>query len=137
MFKTAPTSIDIKPGKYPHTGWVDISGKGVWTEVAVMSVDQGGSLHFFPLTALDRIDRQRFFNIITSRVAGSFPLYDLCAQTTLGNGVNALTYFQQLVKVLTVSGQVLEPRVGQRGGMFTPSPQQPRTTLTTKQSKQG
>lgn len=129
-----PTSIQIRPGKYAHTGWVDIQGKGVWTEVAIMSVDQGGSLHFFPLTALDRIDRQRLFNIISSRVASSFPLYELCSQVTLGNGVNALTYFQQLVRVLTVSGQVLEPRIGQRGGNAATPPPAARPKLTAKQA---
>lgn len=133
MFKTNPTSIVIRPGKYHHTGWVDLAGKGVWTEVAIMSIDQGGSLHFFPLSALDRIDRQRLFNIITSRVAGSFPLYELCAQVTLGNGVNALTYFQQLVRVLTPSGQVIEPRIGQRGAAVAPQPTN-RQKLTAKQA---
>ncbi len=113
------TSIQIRPGKFPHTGWIDISGKGVWEEVAIMSIDQGGSVHFFPLTALDRIDRQRFFNLVTTRTANSFPLYELCAQVTLGNGINALTYFQQLVKVLTPSRQVIAPRVGQIGGAAT------------------
>jgi hypothetical protein len=115
------TSIPIRPGKFPHVAWVDVSRKGVWEEVAIMSIDVGGSVHFFPLSALDRIDRQRFFNIVSSRTANSFPLYELCSQVTLGNGINALTYFQQLVKVLTPSGQVLQPRVGQIGGAM-PTP---------------
>jgi len=120
--KYNPTPIEIRPGKFPHTGWIDISGKGVWTEVAIMTVDNNGNIHFFPLTALDRIDRQRFFNLISSRTAGSFPLYELCAQVTLGNGINALTYFQQLVKVLTPTHQVLTPRVGQIGGSIGAAP---------------
>ena len=111
-----PTSIQIRPGKFPHTGWIDITGKGIWEEVAIMSIDTSGSVHFFPISALDKIDRQRFFNIITARTSSSFPLYELCAQQTLGNGMNALTYFQQLVKVLTPSRQVIAPRVGQMGG---------------------
>ena len=122
--KYNPTPIEIRPGKFPHTGWIDIAGKGVWTEVAIMTVDNNGNIHFFPLTALDSIDRQRFFNLISSRTAGSFPLYELCAQVTLGNGVNALTYFQQLVKVLTPTHQILAPRVGQIGGSIGASSQQ-------------
>lgn len=116
MIKYNATPIEIRPGKFPHTGWIDLSGKGVWTEVAIMTVDNNGNVHFFPLTALDRIDRQRFFNIISNRNAGQFPLFELCSQTTLGNGVNALTYFQQLVKVLTPTFQILTPRTGQIGG---------------------
>ncbi len=115
------TQLDIRPGKYSHTGWIDISGRGVWEEVAIMAIDAGGNVHFFPLVGLDRIDRQRFFGIITGRLADTFPLYELCAQVTLGNGINALTYFQQLVKVLTQSRQVIAPRVGQIGGMAAQS----------------
>lgn len=123
MFKyTNPTSIQIRPGKFPHTGWIDLTGKGVWEEVAIMSIDKGGSVHFFPVSALDRVDRQRFFNIVTSRTASSFPLYELCAQQTLGNGINALTYFQQLVKVLTPSRQIIAPRIGQIGGAVQTQP---------------
>jgi len=126
MFKHKnPTPISIRPGKFPHTGWIDLTGKGVFEEVAIMSIDVGGSVHFFPLSALDRIDRQRFFNIVTSRVANSFPLYELCSQQTLGNGVNALSYFQQLVKILTPSRQILAPRVGQYGGQATIQPPAP------------
>ncbi len=117
------TSIQIRPGKFPHTGWIDITGKGVWEEVAIMNVDVGGSVHFFPLNALDRIDRQRFFNIVTSRTAKSFPLHELCAQTTLGNGMNALAYFHQLVKVLTPTRQILAPRIGQIGSTAAVEPQ--------------
>jgi hypothetical protein len=40
----------------------------------------------------------------------------LFAQKTLGNAMNALEYFQQVVKILTPSGQVLTPRLGQVGG---------------------
>jgi len=126
MIKYNSTPIEIRQGKFPHTGWLDLSGKGVWTEVAIMAVDNNGNVHFFPLTALDRIDRQRFFNIISNRNANQFPLYELCSQTTLGNGINALTYFQQLVKVLTPTLQILTPRVGQIGGSVAAAvPMQP------------
>ena len=121
MFKYAnTTTLEVRPGKFPHVGWIDLTGHGVWEEVAIMTIDANGNIHFFPLNALDVIDRQRFFNIVTSRVASSFPLYDLCSQVTLGNGMNALTYFQQLVKILTVSRQILTPRPGQIGAASAP-----------------
>lgn len=127
--KYNPTTIEIRPGKFPHTGWVDITGKGIWTEVAIMTVDYNGNVHFFPLNTLDRIDRQRFFNLISNRNAGQFPLYELCSQTTLGNGINALTYFQQLVKILTTTHQILTPRIGEMGGAMAANMQMPSPSL--------
>lgn len=120
--KYNPTPTEIRPGKFPHTGWIDLAGKGVWTEVAIMTVDNNGNIHFFALNALDRIDRQRFFNLVSGRNASAFPLYELCSQTTLGNGVNALSYFQQLTKMLTPTKQILTPRVGVTGGSVNPPP---------------
>lgn len=128
------TTIAIRPGKYPHTGWVDLRGTGVWTEVAIMSVDGGGSIHFFPLADLDAIDRRRFLNVVSSRQASSFPLYDLMANQTLGNGVNALVYFQQLVKVLTPSRQIIAPRVGVVGGLTQSVPAPEPTTVAAAQA---
>lgn len=119
------TSIQIRPGKYPHTGWIDTAGRGVWEEVAIMTIDVNGSIHFFPLSALDRIDRNRFFSIVTNRTASSHPLYELCSQVTLGNGMNALTYFQQLVKVLTTSRQIISARQGIIGGALPTAQQAP------------
>jgi hypothetical protein len=50
------------------------------------------------------------------RNSRSFELYDLMAQKTLGNGMNALAYFHQLVRQLTPNGKVMDPRSGQMGG---------------------
>jgi hypothetical protein len=37
------------------------------------------------------------------------------ANKTLGNGMNALNYFNQLVKVITPNGKILDPKSGQIG----------------------
>jgi hypothetical protein len=42
-------------------------------------------------------------------------LWDLMSNHTLGNGMNALTYFHQLVKVITPDGKITDPRAGRMG----------------------
>jgi hypothetical protein len=110
------TPIEVRPGKWNHIAWIDPTGTGIWEEVAVVNIDNNGNVHHIPLSSLDQIDKRRLFDIISNRQATLFPLYELFAQKTLGNAMNALEYFQQVVKILTPSGQVLTPRLGQVGG---------------------
>ena len=107
--------LKSRPGSYPHVKWVDLQDNGTLTEVAVVKQDAENNTYFFELNKLDSIDRQRFFNIITKRHAGNFQLWDLLNQHTLGNGINALDYFHQLVKILTPSGTVIDPKAGVAG----------------------
>ena len=128
-------------GKYPHIEWLDIEGNGTLTEVAVMKIDSNQNVYFVKLGNLDGIDRQRLANILTSRNATSFELWDLLSQATLGNGQNALNYFHQFVKIRTPQGQVLDPSSGQVGAAVAaqaPAPaaqvpdQAPKTTRQPK-----
>jgi hypothetical protein len=80
-----------------------------------MKRDPANNVYFFPLASLDNVDRQRVANILSNRNAATFDLWDLMSQITLNNGINALTYFHQLVKVLTPSGKIMTPSVGHRG----------------------
>ena len=108
-------------GEFPHVEWVNLR-EGTLVEVAVVNRDPVGNIFFIELNKLDAIDRQRLFNIINKRHAATLPLWDLLNSTTLGNGMNALTYFHQLVKVLTPSGKVIDPKagiVGTRAGVQT------------------
>ena len=118
-------TVQSRQGAYPHVEWIDL-GNGLLTEVAVLKKDGEGNTYYFELNKLDAIDRQRLFNIITKRHAGQFPLWDLLNQHTLGNGMNALNYFHQLVKVVTADGQVMDPKqgvIGARAGtMPAPAP---------------
>ena len=86
--------------RYPHIEWVDLTNDGTLVEVAVMRRDGLGNMYFVRLDALDEIDKRRLFKIVTNRNAELYELWDLMSNVTLGNGVNALEYFHQLVKSL-------------------------------------
>lgn len=100
---------------YPHVEWIDLEGNGTLTEVAVVKKDSSNNVFFIKLTNLDIIDRRRLVNIITNRNAANFALWDLLSNATLGNGMNALNYFHQFVKVKTPRGQILDPGSGSIG----------------------
>lgn len=108
------STINVIKGKYPHVGWIDLEGQGIMTEVAVVSNNESG-VSFIRLDQLDDIDRSRIFKVISNRNAGLYELWDLMSNVTLGNGANALDYFHQFVKVLTPSGQVINPQMGRIG----------------------
>lgn len=103
------------PGNYPHSAWLDLTNNGVLSEVVILKEDNNGDVYFIPLKSLDTIDLQRIGKILANRNARMFPLHELMAQTTLGNGINALLYFQQLVKMRTASGQVVPAGANLRG----------------------
>lgn len=100
---------------YPHVDWVDLYGDGTLHECAIVKQDQIGNLYFIRLKELDMTDRRRMHTILTGRNATNFALWDLLYQTTLGNGMNALDYFHQYVKVKTPRGQIMTPQVGAIG----------------------
>ena len=103
--------------KYRFIEWLDIDGTGMLVEVAVMKKFESGDIYFIPLSSLDHIDKQRLHAIITNRNAGMYTeLWQLLEQNTLGNGANALSYFNQLSKQLTTSGQVLPYGIGKLSG---------------------
>lgn len=102
-------------GKYPHIEWLDLHGNGIATECAIMQRAADGNVIFFPLSALDLIDKKRLLDIVTHRNAHLHELYDLMSGITLRNGVNALAYFHQFAKMLTPSGIIIEVDPTRRG----------------------
>lgn len=102
--------------EYPHIEWLELNNDGILHECAVMRRDPSGNVLFFKTNDLDEIDKRRLAGILMDRNSRSFELWDLMAQKTLGNGMNALSYFHQLVRQLTPNGRVLDPRAGQIGG---------------------
>jgi hypothetical protein len=108
-------SITVRPGHLPHIKWIDLAANGVLVECAIMSEDAQGNLTFIQVNSLDAVDRRRLLKIITSRNATQFPLWDLLSNITLNNGVNALTYFHQLVRVISQNGVISTPRQGEVG----------------------
>ena len=106
------TAIRTEPGNFPHVKWIDLKGNGIMVEAAIMKEDRHGNIYFFELGKLDDIDRQRILRLLQSRNAHSMELWDLMDNTTLNNGVNALTYFHQLVQIITQKGVLYSPRDG-------------------------
>lgn len=105
-----------------HIEWVDLYNNGVLKEVAVMRRDDNGDLYYILVDSLDQIDRRRMGRILQRRDANNYALWDLMSQVTLGNGVNALEYFHQLVRVRSLSGQHFAPGKAYGAGSFTPVP---------------
>lgn len=117
---TVPVSYRIERSKeYNHIAWIELHDDGILHECAVLKQNPDGNILFFPVNNLDEIDRRRLSGILLDRNASNFELWDLMAQKTLGNGVNALAYFHQLVKVLAPNGKMLDPKSGQVGGAFS------------------
>lgn len=102
-------------GKYPHIEWLDLHRNGVATECAILKRDADGNIYHFALQSLDLIDKKRLLDIVTNRNAHLYELWDLMSQITMRNGVNALVYFNQLAKVLTPSGQLIDVDPARRG----------------------
>ena len=105
-----------KSREYPHIEWFELNSDGILHECAIMRRTPDGNVLYFKTNDLDDIDKRRLAGILSDRNAQSFELWDLMAQKTLGNGVNALAYFNQLVRMITPSGKVIDPRAGQMGG---------------------
>jgi hypothetical protein len=108
-------ALTVRPGHLPHIKWIDLQGNGTLVECAVMAQDAQGNINYIQVNHLDAVDRRRLLKIITSRQASQFPLWDLLSNITLNNGVNALAYFHQLVRVITPSGVISTPRQGEVG----------------------
>lgn len=108
-------AVRTAPGRYPHVQWIDLAGNGVMVECAIMKTDAHGNLYYIELPRLDRIDRNRMVKILMDRNAPNFELWDLMSQRSLNNGMNALEYFHQLVKVITADGVIMNPRAGTVG----------------------
>lgn len=104
--------IESRQGNLPHIEWLDLAGNGVFTECCIVKRDELGNIYHFPVNSLDSIDKKRLARILQSRLAPQLECWDLLSQTVLNNGVNALEYFHQLVKVISPNGQVYSPRHG-------------------------
>lgn len=105
-------TITAHKGTYPHIEWIDLKNNGVLVECAVMKRDTFGNIYYIEVPSLDVVDRKRMARIMTHRNAPITELWDLMSQITLNNGVNALDYFHQLVKVITPQGVIMNPRAG-------------------------
>lgn len=112
---TQVTYKSQKSREYPHVEWLELHQDGILHECAIMRRTPDGSVLYFRTNDLDEIDRRRLAGILADRNAENFELWDLMSQKTLGNGMNALGYFNQLVKLLSPGGKVMDPKSGQIG----------------------
>lgn len=101
--------------KIPHVFRIDLDNDGLAHECAVVSTDQYGNVYYLKISDLDSIDRSRIGKILSHRYIKQLPLWDVMSQTTLKNGMNALEYFQQLVKAVTPAGKIFTPKAGAAG----------------------
>ena len=108
-------AITKREGGLPHVFWIDLKGNGVLTECAVFKEDGFGNIYYMEIPPLDSIDKTRLVRLLSSRNAKEFELWDTMSSVTLNNGINALDYFHQLVRVITREGVVMNPRSGQVG----------------------
>jgi hypothetical protein len=94
--------------RYRFVEWLDLDGTGVLSECAIVKRFPNGDIYYFTLDSLDAIDKQRLKTILVNRNATLYDeLWKVLEQNTLGNGVNALIYFNQLVRQITPSGTIL------------------------------
>jgi hypothetical protein len=124
-------AVQSLKGKLPHIQWLDLHDDGTLVECAIMRTDVNKNIYFIQVDKLDSIDKQRLVKILTSRNVDSMELWDAMSSVTLGNGLNALKYFHQLVKIITDSGKIMSPQLGKQGVVLvdteaknTPTPQQ-------------
>lgn len=111
--------MDIRDSNYRHIKFIDLKNNGILEECAIMKQFDNGDIAFIPIGALDQTDKIRLHKIITTQHANMFELHELMQNTSLKNGMNALEYFQQLVKVVTASGQIITTSPTQRGAGTT------------------
>lgn len=102
-------------GALPHVKWIDLKHDGVMVECAIIKEDVHGNMYFIELRKLDRIDKARMSRILHDRNVKTFELWDIMSQKILNNGCNCLDYFHQLVKVITPSGKIINPKAGMIG----------------------
>lgn len=99
--------------EYQHVQFLDLYGNGVLKEVVVIKEEINGDKYFIQTDLLDMVDLQRLREILDKRDSNQYPMWDLMGQTMLRNGMNALEYFHQLVRVKTPNGPIIQPgRVG-------------------------
>lgn len=124
-------SVQTIKGKFPHVHWLDLNEDGTLVECAVLRQDQLNNIYYIQIDKLDSVDKGRLVKILSGRQVENLELWDAMSSVTLGNGMNALKYFHQLVKVITNSGTVMKPQLGKLGVTLvntesnkTPTPEQ-------------
>lgn len=104
--------MQVQKTNVPHVEWLELNGDGLMHECAIMKRDRNGNTHYLEIAKLDKIDKSRLTRILSSRNATQMELWNLMGDVTLNNGVNALEYFHQMVRVISEAGAIYNPRSG-------------------------
>ena len=107
--KMKSLSERLKPTGMNHVYHFDVNGDDRYREVAVVKLikDQKGAIteiRYIDIALLDTIDKSRLKSLITSVHANKYELWELMDMTTSSNGLNSLTYFHQMVKIVQGAG---------------------------------
>ena len=102
---------------FKHVQYIDLEKNGLESECVILRTFENEDRIFIKLNELDNIDLERLTNIVNSRDAGRFELWDLMNSHTLRNGENALMYFHQMAKGITKQGTSFVPMSGNRGSL--------------------
>lgn len=102
-------------GKFPHIHWLDLNDNGTLMECAVLKQDAQNNIYYIQIDKLDTVDKGRLIKILSTRQVENLELWDAMSTVTLGNGINALKYFHQLVQVITNNGSIMKPQLGKQG----------------------
>lgn len=109
------TVRNVPSANFPHVRWIELHGDNILHECAVMREDEQGNILFIEINNLDDVDKRRLVECLVTRNSDKMKLWEIMEQKTLGNGINALKYFHQLVKVITPGGKIIDPRQGVMG----------------------
>jgi hypothetical protein len=119
--------MENKMKEYQHVQYLDLFGNGVLKEVVVIKEEVNGDKYFIQTDLLDLVDLQRLREILDKRDSEKYPLWDLMGATMLRNGMNALEYFHQLVRVKTLNGPIVQPGRAGSGIVQVRVPQAPES----------
>lgn len=94
----------LKPTGLNHIYHFDANGDDRWREVALVKLvkDSKGfivEVRWIDVALLDNIDKGRLKSLVSSVHANKYELWELMDMTITTNGLNALSYFHQLVKI--------------------------------------
>jgi len=94
MAKTETNNkVAMKSTNLSHVFLIDWDDSGLLKEMAVVKVDDDGTIYAIDIDSLHNLDKSRLKKIVTSVHADKYPLWELLSQATLSNGLNALDFF--------------------------------------------
>lgn len=89
---SAKSSIELQPTSMKHVFLCDVHDSGLLREIILLKQAKDGTIYYIDVAPLHPIDKSRFKQILSSQHADKYEAWELFAQMTLNNGMNALDY---------------------------------------------